>query len=238
VTGATFLAITAIVAVGAALQGAVGFGLGLFAVPLLLLIAPSFVPGPILAASIVLTVLLTHRNRRGINWSHLTWAMGGRIVGIGCALVLLGMASTATLSLCSGALVLFAVGLSVSGLRVAPAPRSLIVAGVLSGILATVVSSGGPPMALLYQREPGPQLRGTLAAYFLIGVTLSLIGLHLTGHFGWPGLRAGGLMVPGVLLGYVASRRLASVLDRGFTRPAVLIISAASSIVVIARALW
>jgi uncharacterized protein len=237
VSAATFIAATAIVAAGAALQGSVGFGLGLFAVPLLLLIAPSLVPGPILASSIVLTLLLTHLHRRSINRRHLVWALSGRVVGIGCAVGLLAVASAHALSLWSGVLVLAAVLLSASGLHVAPAPRALVVAGVLSGILGTVVSTGGPPMALLYQREPGPQLRGTLAAYFLVGVTLSLIGLHLSGHFGWPGLRAAAALVPGILAGYAISQKLARVLDRGYTRPAVLIVSALSSIVVIVRAL-
>jgi uncharacterized membrane protein YfcA len=236
VSVAILIATSAIVAVGAALQGAVGFGFGLFSVPLLLLIAPSLVPGPILASSTVLTLLLTHLHRRGINRRHLAWALSGRVVGIGCAVVLLAVASSTALALWSGVLVLVAVLLSASGLRVAPAPRTLVVAGVLSGIMATVVSTGGPPMALLYQREPGPQLRGTLAAYFLVGVTLSLIGLHLTGHFGWPGLRAAAALVPGVLVGYAISRKLARVLDRGYTRPAVLAISGLSSIVVIIRA--
>ena len=232
-----FLTITAIMAVGAAVQGAVGFGLGLFSVPLLLLIAPWFVPGPVLASSIVLTLLLTHHNWRAITWRHLTWALGGRVVGIGCAVVLLSLASENTLALWSGALVLVAVALSASGLHVAVTRRSLLVAGLLSGILSTVVSAGGPPMALLYQREPGPQLRGTLSAFFLLGVMLSLTGLHLSGHFGWTGLRAAGMLVPGILLGYAASRRLTPLLDRGVTRPAVLLISGISSIVVIVRAL-
>lgn len=226
-----------IIAIGAALQGSVGFGLGLFAVPLLLLIAPALVPGPILAASIVLTALLAHRDRGGIIWRDLGWGLGGRVAGIAAAAVLLATVSQASLGLWSGVLVLVAVGLSASGLHVPPAPRALVAAGALSGLLGTAVSIGGPPIALLYQREPGPRLRGTLSAFFLIGVLLSLIGLAIAGRFGRVELRLAAYLLPGILAGFLVSRGAARVVDRGYTRPAILAISAASSVIVILRAL-
>jgi uncharacterized membrane protein YfcA len=234
----TFLLSSLIVAAGAALQGAVGFGLGLFSVPLLLLFAPALVPGPILASSIVLTALLAHHDRGGIVWRDLGWALAGRVPGIAAAAALLATVSQASLGLWSGVLVLVAVALSASGLHVSPAPRSLVTAGALSGLLGTAVSIGGPPIALLYQREPGPRLRGTLAAFFLIGVTLSLVGLGIAGRFGLLQLRLAAYLVPGILVGFLVSRPAARVLDGGYTRPAILAISAASSLVVILRAWW
>lgn len=233
----TFGLASLVVAAGATLQGTIGFGLGMFAVPLLLLFAPVLVPGPLLASSIVLTVLLAHHDRAGIHWRELFWALSGRSLGIVCASLLLAAASGRSLALWSGGLVLFAVALSASGLRVAPAPRSLLAAGVLSGLLGTAVSIGGPPMALLYQRETGSRLRGTLAAFFLIGVTLSLIGLRAVDRFGWKEMGLAVYLAPGVLLGFLISRRVSHLLDRGFTRPAILTVSALSSIMVIVRAL-
>jgi len=234
----TFLLSSVIVAIGAALQGAVGFGLGLFAVPLLLLFAPELVPGPLLAASMVLTMFLAHHERGAIAWRDLGWALLGRVAGIAAAAALLATVSQTSLGLWSGVLVLVAVGLSASGLHVPPAPRSLVAAGALSGLLGTAVSIGGPPIALLYQREPGPRLRGTLAAFFLIGVGMSLVGLGVADHFGIVELRLAAYLVPGILLGFLVSRRAARFLDRGYTRPAILAISALSSLVVILRALW
>jgi len=233
----TILLSTLAVAVGAALQGSVGFGLGLFAVPLLLIVAPAFVPGPLLAASLVLTALLVHHERAGIDWHDLGWALGGRAIGIAIAAVLLVVMSAQSIGFWSGVLVLIAVALSASGLHVRVTPRTLLTAGLLAGILGTVVSIGGPPIALLYQREPGPRLRGTLAAFFLMGVSLSLVGLRLAGRFGLAELELAGYLVPGILLGFLVSRRGARFLDRGYTRPAILIIAGLSSLVVIIRAL-
>jgi uncharacterized membrane protein YfcA len=233
----TFGLASLVVAAGAALQGAIGFGLGVFAVPLLLLFAPGLVPGPLLAASIMLTVLLAHHDRAGINWRDLVWALSGRSVGIAFAAALLATVSSQALALWSGGLEMFAVALSASGLRVPPAPRSLLAAGLLSGVLGTAVSIGGPPIALIYQHETGARLRGTLAAFFLIGVTMSLAGLRLADRFGAPELRLSVYLLPGVLVGFLVSRRAAHLLDRGYTRPAILTISALSSVLVIARAL-
>jgi uncharacterized protein len=234
----TFLLSSLIVMTGAALQGAVGFGLGLFSVPLLLLFAPELVPGPLLASSMVLTMFLALNERGAIAWTDLGWALLGRIAGIAAAAGLLATVTATSVGLWSGILVLVAVGLSASGLHVPPAPKSLMTAGALSGLLGTAVSIGGPPIALLYQREPGPRLRGTLAAFFLIGVALSLVGLGMADRFGLVELRLAGYLVPGILLGFLVSRRAARFLDRGYTRPAILIISALSSLVVILRAFW
>jgi len=148
----TLLLASLVVTTGAALQGSIGFGLGLFSVPLLLLIAPALVPGPLLAASLLLTVLLAHHDRAGINWRDLSWALGGRVGGIVLATGLLATVSSQALALWSGGLVLFAVALSASGIHVQPQPRPLLAAGVLSGGLGTAVSIGGPPIALLSQR--------------------------------------------------------------------------------------
>ena len=233
----TFGLASLVVAAGAALQGAIGFGLGVFSVPLLLLFAPALVPGPLLAASVLLTVLLAHHDRAGINWRDLLWALSGRTVGIACATALLATVSSPALALWSGSLVLFAVALSASGLHVPPAPRSLLAAGLLSGVLGTAVSIGGPPIALVYQHETGARLRGTLAAFFLIGVTMSLAGLRVANRFGATELRLSAYLLPGVLVGFLVSRRAAHFLDRGYARPAILTISALSSILVILRAL-
>ena len=55
------LMVFGISAAGAILQGSVGFGLGLIGVPLLVLIDPVFVPGPLLLAAFLLNLLMSHR---------------------------------------------------------------------------------------------------------------------------------------------------------------------------------
>ena len=90
-------------------------------------------------------------------------------------------------------------------------------------------------MALVYQRRSGPELRSTLAAYFVVGAAFSLLVLAVAGEFGRRGVEQGLWLLPGVLAGYLSSGPLGRVLDGGHTRRAVLVASAASATVLILR---
>jgi len=230
-----FLAVTLILLLGALLQGSIGFGLGLFSVPLLVLFLPQAVPGPVLFASGLLTILMLIREHPSVRRADLRWSLGGRVVGTVAALAVLVVVPASALSALFGGLILVAVALTASGLHLGLTPRSLSGAGVASGFLATTIGIGGPPMALIYQRETGPSIRATLSAFFLVGTILSLAGLHYVGHFGVRELWMGVLMLPGIGLGFLASRWLAGVLDRGLIRPAILVISGVSGLVALLK---
>ena len=62
------LAASAIITVGATVQATVGFGLGLVAAPVLLLIEPMLVPGPLMASGVILTLLMAYRERQDLDF--------------------------------------------------------------------------------------------------------------------------------------------------------------------------
>ena len=237
-TGLDLLAASAIVTAGAALQGAVGFGFALVAAPLLALIDPRLVPGSLLCAALVLTLLTAHRERHAIDTSGIGWGLVGRLPGTALGAAALLRISAGGMELVLGALVLVAVAMSASGLHFRPTPRALVGAGVLSGFMGTMTAIGGPPLAMVYQHAPGAQLRGTLAGYFVIGAAVSLVALALVGRFGRVELAGALSLLPGVLLGFVCSARLAALLDRGYTRGAVLAVSGAAGTLVLVRQLF
>jgi uncharacterized membrane protein YfcA len=103
--------------------------------------------------------------------------------------------------------------------------------------MATAAGLGGPPVALVYQRQPGLRLRGTLAAYFIVGTVFSLVALAWAGRFGIEEMRLSGLLIPGTVLGYFLSRPAAAYLDGGRTRAAVLAVSALAAVSVIVAVL-
>lgn len=228
-----FLLATTAVLLGAVVQGTIGFGLGLFAAPLLIMIDPRLVPGPILVSSAVLTILLARREWHAVQGNDLGWAVAGRVVGTLAAMGALSVLSDQRLKLLFGILVLSAVGLTASGLRIRPAPKTLGLVGIISGFMGTLTSIGGPPVALLYQHESGPRIRATLSAFFIVGVGLSLAGLAGVGRFGLVELKLGGYLIPGILAGYGVSRFTAGMIDKGFVRPAVLVVSAIAALGVI-----
>lgn len=224
------------VAVGACVQGAVGFGLSLLAVPILVLVDPALVPVPMIIASLVLNLGTSYRNRGGID-AGVRWLLLGSVPGTVLGAYAIATLPQRPLAITFGVLVLAAVAVSVSGLKVAPTTGSLLAAGVISGFTGTASSIGGPPIALMYQRAHGSILRGTLALYFLVGSVLSLLVLALFGKLGGHELAESALLAPFMVAGFACSGPAARVLDRGRTREAVLLVSTVSAIALIANQL-
>ena len=237
-TTTQIVAANLVLAVGALLQGAIGFGLALFAAPLLALIATGLAPGPLLVANVTLTFLMARREWKAVRLPEVGWMLFGRIFGIGIALWIMGRVSGADMDLLFGIVILVGVAMSSAGLSLQHNRRTLIGAGVVSGVMGTSTAVGGPPIAIAYQNQSGPEIRGTLSAYFTIGAVLSAAGLAATGKFGWPELRTGLLLCPGVIGGYLASGRLAPILDRRGLRPIILGFSAVSAIALILRRIF
>jgi len=227
-----------IAAVGATLQGSIGFGLALSTAPFLILIDPLFVPGPILFAAVVLNLFMSYRERRTIVLREVRYAIAGRLVGAIAGAGFLTVVPQAILSVVFGILVLFAVAVSAVGVHLPPNPKNLFGAGTLSGFMGTTSSIGGPPMALIYQNVSGARLRGMLAGFFVVGATINVVSLALIGRFGFAELQLAGVLIPGIMIGFGMSHWTANRLDRGLMRPAVLAISALAGLIVIARSLF
>lgn len=231
------IAALTLVSVGACLQGTVGFGMSLTAAPLLIIVNPVYVPGPLLAASLTLGALVLLRDRRAIALREVSWALVGRFVGSVAGIGALAILTTRTLSLTLGAVVLAAVAASATGLHLRISRRSLVGAGVVSGFTATTTGVGGPPIALLYQRSAGEQVRANLAGFFIVGAGLTLALLAGAGRFGAAELRATGILIPGVLLGFVVSIWTRRLVDGDRLRPVVLAVAGLSAAVLIVRTL-
>lgn len=224
-------------ALGAAVQGAVGFGLSLVAVPLLVLLDPRLVPGPLLCVAIVLTLLLSHRERRSIDFFGLKWGLAGRLPGTAAGAATLLIVPQERIAILFALLVLIAVALSAARIRVRPSAGMLAAAGLFSGFMATTAAIGGPPMALVLQDYPGARLRGTLSGYFLVGASVSLAALAFVGRFGLEELRLSLDLLPGIVVGFWLSGHVRGILDRGYTRSAVLVLSALAAMAALGRQL-
>ncbi len=219
------------------MQGAVGFGLALVAAPLVALVEPTLVPGPMLLAALVLPLLTAGREWRSIDVAGVKWALVGRVPGSLLGAALLARLPAAATSPVVGLVVLAGVAMTASGLRVRATAATLVGAGVVSGLMGTVTSVGGPPLALVYQHATGPELRGTLSGYFVLAAAISILSLAAVGRFGAADVRAGLALLPGVALGFLVSGPAARILDRGYTRVAVLAVSALAGMILVVRQL-
>lgn len=224
-----------VVAVGALLQGAVGFGSGLVAAPLLALLDPRLVPGPVIVAGVALSALILWRDRSGLASAGIGWTLAGRVPGSAAGAAALGALPVHNVNIMLGALVIVAVAMSVSGLHPPMNRRSLVTAGVFSGFMNTTSSIGGPPLALVYQHLPGATLRAVLSLNFVVGGSISLVALALGGRLGVGDAGISALLTLAALLGFALSARAAGNLDDGLTRKAVLLVSGLSGLVLLVR---
>jgi hypothetical protein len=223
---------------GAVLQGSVGFGLGLIGVPLLVLIDPVFVPGPLLLGAFILNLLISHREQAEIDFKGVKWAIPGRILGAILGALVLSLVAMDHLSLLFGAMVLLAVGITFAGLEFPPTSQNVFMAGTFSGFMGTSSAIGGAPMALVYQKQTGSRIRGTLSAIFAVGTVISMVSLVIIGRFGFREVQAALVLFPGIVVGFFLSSQTARILDRGFIRVAILITSAVSGFFVILKNLF
>ncbi len=222
-----------IILAGAAVQGAVGFGFSILAAPLLVLIDPRLVPGPLMAPGLTVVLLTAIRDRRGMEFRGLGWAVAGMMPGAVLGAVILSSLPPRLMGLLFAGLVLLAVVLSVGGLRLPLTRAAMAAAGFLSGLMSSTTGISGPPMALIYQHKPGLNVRGTMSGYFVASVIFTVVALNGVGRFGGEELRLGLLMVPASVAGFWLSGRMVPLLDRGYIRPAVLVMSAAAAAAVL-----
>jgi len=224
-------------AAGTIIQGAIGFGTNLVAAPILAIIDPDLVPVPVILASFVFNVLVARRDRGELPWQAVRWPLVGLVPASIAGAAAVALIDKRGLGILFAVLVLLGVGLSISGLHPRPTKPALTIAGAASGFMGTTTGIGGPPMALMFQRHRGPQIRASLARFFGVGSIVSIVPLLLFGQVQWADLGRAAVLIPGGLVGFALSKHLAKRLDHGYVRHAVLAVSALSACVVLVRSL-
>ncbi len=225
--------VTLVILIGSASQAAIGMGLNLFAIPLLLLINPIYAPGPVLVASFTLSFLALWRVPAKVDRNELTFALAGLAMGTAVAGLVAALIDSSNLTRLLGAFVVLGVGLALSGWS-APLTRSnLVAAGGGAGFLGTIAGVHAPPIALLYQGLEPDRVRGAILTFVGIGNLFSIIALIIVGRFGSDQVLTTVLLIPGVLLGLWLAPSLARLINTHLLRMLVLSISAASGLLLV-----
>ena len=222
-----------IVLAGATAQAAIGMGLNLLAIPLLLLINPVYAPGPVMAVSLALSVLALWRVPAIVDWRELTPALTGLGVGTVAAGGVLILADGATLSRLLGGFVILGAGLALSGWSAALTRRNLLAAGGGAGLLGTIAGMHAPPIALLYQGLEPSRVRGAILTFVAAGNAFSLIVLVLAGRFGGDQAAAILVLLPGVLAGLLVAPAAARLINARLLRALVLSVSMVSGLLLV-----
>lgn len=223
------LAIAAAVGTGIFVQSAVGFGAGLFAVPLLVW------AGLELPVAIATTLTVVFFQTGFQSWLYRNQMPKGaigrmlvpRLVGAPLGILVLGLLDARDedrLQMLLGVFLLVVV-LVQAGVRVTPRERIAgywtPIVGLLSGFLAGLFGMGGPPLVLFVLAHDWPPGR---SRSFLWGSFFVLAGPQLglmAWRFGTPvleGMQAGVLMLPVLLLGSHVGERVGRRLSRTLLR--------------------
>ena len=225
------------VALGAAVQSAVGFGLAVVAAPFVVLVQPALMPGSLLVCGFVLPFWELVRHERDIERRLLTgaYAMRLALTPVGAALVV--WSGPREIALIVGIMILLVVGLSLTPVSVRATVPNALAAGAVTGVAGTAASIGGPFLAMVLQHERPERVRSTLAAFFVLGSLTSLVALAVSGALTADQVRAGLVWVPFLALGVWLGRPLRTLVSRDRMRQGVLAFCTVASVVVIARAL-
>jgi uncharacterized protein len=218
------VALAAVMA-GAFVQGSVGFGVNILAAPVLALLEPDALPATLILVALPLAFGMLVREHSAIDWDGLRWLVLGRLPGTAVGALVVATLPADTLAAVIGLLVVLAVAMSALAPPLPVTRTSALAVGATSGAMGTASSIGGPPPALLYQHHPGPVLRSTTAALFVVGTILSALALAVAGEATTDQLRLAVELTPAVAGGLLLSRLLSPHIDAGWLRPAVLVVA-------------
>ena len=219
------------------LQASIGFGIGMLAAPVIALVDPRLIPGALIMVATLVTLMVVVREREDIDLHGTGWALVGRVPGTVAGAVLLAMLPHRALVILLAGVVLVGVVLTSTGWIPAPRRRNVVLAGATSGLFGTATSIGGPPMALVWQRNSGARLRGTMSGFFLVGSVMSIAALAVVGAVDGHTLWGFAVMIPAAVAGYVLSRRVNRFLDPKRLRWLAIGASTLGAVVLIGREL-
>lgn len=235
VADASFLVCALAVMAGALIQSTGGIGFAMFAAPIVALVRPDMVPGPMILVGGLVSLMIAVREFRNIDLRGVAIAVGGRIPGAIVAGLVIGLLPRTTFGIFFALLVLAAVALSVSGWRVQATPVSLAVAGFGSGVMGTITSVGAPPMGIVMQNMQPAPLRASIGAFIFAGSVVSLTVLAQAGRFGAHEIQAGLLLIVPMALGFWISTPLVRRVNARRMRRLVLGLTALSATILLVQ---
>jgi len=207
------------------------------AVPIAALIVPSALPGAMVIPGIPMAVAMALAEREHVDWRGSQFLLLGRLPGTLLGVAVVATVSSSALAVVIGAVVILGVGLSAYASHLHPGvtPRTASATGVVVGVTGTAAAIDGPPMALLYQFDPPPVFRSTLATQFAFGAVITITALLASHHLhAWQVLLGLSLM-PSFFAGLGLSLAIRPRVAHLNLRPAVLTIAAIAGVAAIAR---
>ena len=196
---------TAVLFVAYMVRGIAGFGSGLIAIPLLVLVHPLTVVVPLV---VVLDFLGSTAqgvsNRKDIRWGEIMPLLPFTLAGVVAALIVFKNIELATLNI---ALAVFIIFFAIYQLLPLPELRGSKLwagpAGFMGGLIGTVFGTGGPfyMIYLNLRTLDKQQTRASFATYFFVDGSIRIIGFVIIGLLNFAVLKNLVLWLPAAAIG-------------------------------------
>lgn len=228
----------AVVAVSALLHGSIGFGFAVLAVPVLTLIDPRMTPIPQLILAVPMAAAAMWRERHHLDLSGLGWIIAGRVPGSVVGAWVVTVVAERVLGGIIAVVVLMAVAALATRVTIRLTRGSRLVTGFASGFTGTTAAIGGPPLALLYQRQTGGTVRSSLGAIMTIGMLVNLAALTVAGAVVTDDLTTSAMLFPAVIAGFALSSKLKGRFEGSRLRVGILVVAGLAAISLLAQTIF
>jgi uncharacterized membrane protein YfcA len=228
--------------IGATVAGTVGFGLGMTATPVLLLVLdPRSAVLMVNTAGIAVYITVMYQTRRALPIRAMAPIGLAGLVGAPIGVYVLSSVSTSALRISITVLILItavAVAFNVGGGMGRARPLGPIL-GLVVGALVSGFGIGGPLMVLYFlnYRWSSEAMRASLAFYFLLIMSTSLVGYVVAGLYTTERIELVLIVAIPVLVGFGLSGLLLRRLNEGSFRRGVIGVIVLTSLMVLAREL-
>lgn len=207
------IAVALVVFVAALVQGLMGFGGALIAMPLLVGLVGIQTATPAFAVvGLAATFLNAFHWRAHVTPRDLVRLVLPALIGIPIGVWLLSRVDDSLITHILGGLIILYAGYSLlgAGLRHIPGNGWAYTAGFASGLLTGAYNTGGPPIimyASANQWQP-ERFRGNLQTYFLLSGAIAVASHGFAGHYSPEILRTALLAIPALIIGQSIGVRL------------------------------
>lgn len=233
-----FATIAAAVFFGTILQRLSGQAYGMLVSPTMAVLAPEYLPASVLLLGIFVGAGAISLDFSDVSWKEAWPGMLGRMLGaFAGAGIALALVDREGFSVVVGCLVLLAVVLSLSGLRIRITAMTLSIAGFIAGIMGTITAIGAPPMAILYASEAARRARAMQNLFFMWGMVWSIAALGLAGLIDLIDVILTVCLIPFAVAGLIACQPAAEYLAGRNLRPVTLSLASFAAFVILFRSL-
>ena len=225
---------------GSTVLSAVGFGLGMTTVPVLLLVLdPESAVVLVNTASLAIFVLIIYQTRAELRVREIAPVSIAGLLGVPVGVFVLSSTHASVLRISISAMILVLAFVVVFNVR-GPIPRSNfmgLLVGFVAGLLLTSLGIGGPLVALyLVMRDwPRHAIRASTSFYFLLIEGSAVIGYGVAGMFTPERTSLILIVALPCLLGFGLATVLVGMMNERAFRHAVVIVIVATSVMVLSR---